>query len=157
MSLPWNFHNKRPQNTVELVGDVIQRLFPVNKMICTGIEYYLYYGKSPWGIRFRIKERGIRQLIKQDPWGPQTVVLTVIKDLGLQRCPSLRRTNSSCREDSGSSPGIPIGHPSSEPPKTGGSGSLCHEGPEASLPLLYLSLTAGSQTCTGQLFTRNYN
>lgn len=122
------------RKTAKLVSDVIQRLFPVNEIIHTGIECYLYYGKSPWGFRFRIREKGVHQLIKQYPWGLWIILLTVIKQLGFQNCPRLRRTNSSCREDKQQlsshsywmpifrSPAIPIEYPSSETPKTGSSG-----------------------------------
>ena len=99
MSILQYFHNKCQQKTAKLVSDVTQRLFPVNEIIHTGIECYLYYGKSPWGFRFRIKEKGVHQLIKQYPWGLWIILLTVIKQLGFQNCPRLRRTNSSCREE----------------------------------------------------------
>lgn len=83
----------------------------MNETICTEIECYLCYGKGPWGFRFRFKGKGIHQWITLDRWGPRVIALTVMKELGLQRCPVLRRTKTSLRTHWGRLSGHSYGPP----------------------------------------------
>lgn len=138
MSFPQRFYNKRQQNAVELVCDVIQRLFPATETICPEIECYLCYGKGPWSFRFRFKGKENSRADYTGSSGTKDSSVNSHKWVGTWETPKVKNNWILSEQTVADSPRIPTGHPSSE--------LLCKEKTWDLPAPVYLSFTASSQT-----------